>query len=216
MGIKERKEREKAQRRETILKAAEKLYVKHGYDRLTMDKVAEEAELNKATIYLYFKNKNDLFHGLVNKGLLLLYEKVKRHVETANTGLEKIIAVAKAYREFYNEEPHYSLAINHKESKDGKTSKVNVKELPYYQKTDETGRKIFGVVIEAFSQGKRDGSMRKDVQPAVEAVHLWGYLTGLFMILQKKPEVIEDLLGVEKEAILKNLTAHIRHIYQSA
>ncbi len=214
MGIKERKEREKARRRETILKAAEKLYIKHGFDRLTMDKVAEEAELNKATIYLYFKNKSDLFHGLVNKGLLLLHNKIRRHVETANTGLEKIIAVAKAYQEFHNEEPHYSLAINHEESKDGKTSKIDVKELPYYKKTDETGIKIFAIIIEAFTQGKGDGSMRKDVHPPIAAVHLWGFMTGLFMILQKKSEVIRDLLGVERDAILKNITAHIRHAYQ--
>jgi len=214
MGIKERKEREKARRRETILKAAEKLYLKHGFDRLTMDKVAEEAELNKATIYLYFKNKNDLFHALVDKGLSLLHGKISRHVEAANTGLDKIIAVAKAYHEFHNEEPHYSLAINHEESKDGKTSKISVKELPYYKKTDETGMKIFAVITEAFAQGKEDGSMRKDVHPPVDAVHLWGYMTGLFMILQRKPEVIRDLLGVGKDTILKNITAHIRHTYQ--
>ena len=49
MGVAERKEREKEQRRKGILDAAEKVFFKHGVENATMDNVAEEAELSKAT-----------------------------------------------------------------------------------------------------------------------------------------------------------------------
>ena len=56
MGIAERKEREKLQRRNDIIDAAERLFFQHGFETPTMDDVAREAELSKGTLYLYFKS----------------------------------------------------------------------------------------------------------------------------------------------------------------
>lgn len=67
MGIKERREREKNERRESILRAAIKVYDKEGYHAITMEKIAEEAELSRATLYLYFKTKDEIFiHAIVS------------------------------------------------------------------------------------------------------------------------------------------------------
>ena len=51
-----RKEREKEQRRNEIVDAAEKLFFEKGYEGVSMDDVARDAELAKGTLYLYFKN----------------------------------------------------------------------------------------------------------------------------------------------------------------
>ena len=61
MGIKERREREKNERRESILRAAIQVYAKEGYHAITMDKIAAKAELGRATLYLYFKTKDEIF-----------------------------------------------------------------------------------------------------------------------------------------------------------
>ena len=61
MGITERKEREKLQRREDILNAAERVFFSKGHKNSTMDDVAEEAELSKGTLYLYFKSKEGFY-----------------------------------------------------------------------------------------------------------------------------------------------------------
>ena len=58
MGINERKERERNNRRRLILEAAEHVYLKEGYHSTTMEKIAEMAELSRAAIYLHFKTKN--------------------------------------------------------------------------------------------------------------------------------------------------------------
>ena len=66
MGIKERREREKNERRESILKAAIRVYDREGYHAITMEKIAEAAELSRATLYLYFKTKDEIFvHAIV-------------------------------------------------------------------------------------------------------------------------------------------------------
>jgi len=54
MGISERRMREKEQRKKEILDKAERLFFSRGYDDVSMDEIANEVELNKATLYLYF------------------------------------------------------------------------------------------------------------------------------------------------------------------
>ena len=67
MGIKERRKREKNERRESILRAAIEVYDKEGYHAITMEKIAETAELSRATLYLYFKTKDEIFiHAIVS------------------------------------------------------------------------------------------------------------------------------------------------------
>ena len=69
MGIAERKEREKQQRKEEIIQAAESVFYSLGLDQATMDDIAAKAELSKGTLYLYFRSKEDLFFEVEKKRL---------------------------------------------------------------------------------------------------------------------------------------------------
>ncbi len=64
MGIQERKQREKERRRQQIMVAAKRVFVKKGYGRATMESIAKEAELSAGTLYLYFRNKSELWATL--------------------------------------------------------------------------------------------------------------------------------------------------------
>lgn len=68
MGIVERKEREKKLRREQILESARKLFQERGFLNVTISDIAEASELSIGTLYLYFKNKDDLYAGLASLG----------------------------------------------------------------------------------------------------------------------------------------------------
>jgi AcrR family transcriptional regulator len=81
MGIAERKEREKQQRREEIIRAAEQVFFSKGFDRSTMDDVAEKAELSKGTLYLYFASKEDLHMAVARKSIHLLREHTQKAIE---------------------------------------------------------------------------------------------------------------------------------------
>jgi AcrR family transcriptional regulator len=56
----EREERRRGEFRRSILGAAEKVIVAKGYSAMTMDDVAREAQLSKATLYHYFRSKGEL------------------------------------------------------------------------------------------------------------------------------------------------------------
>jgi AcrR family transcriptional regulator len=84
MGIQERKQREKERRKQQIMVAAKRVFVKNGYDRTTMESIAKEAELSAGTLYLYFKSKSELWATLsvrVLQYLLMRLDHLLNHQE---------------------------------------------------------------------------------------------------------------------------------------
>jgi AcrR family transcriptional regulator len=68
MAISQRREREKAAFRELVLDAARKIILKEGFQGLTMRKIAEAIEYAPGTIYLYFKNRDEVAAELTQRG----------------------------------------------------------------------------------------------------------------------------------------------------
>ena len=73
-------------RRSGILKAARKVFARHGYDGATMDDVAEACSIAKGTLYLYFKSKRQIYLGVLKQDLHSLREETGRAIEAAETG----------------------------------------------------------------------------------------------------------------------------------
>ncbi|MDY6852358.1 MAG: TetR/AcrR family transcriptional regulator [Thermodesulfobacteriota bacterium] len=78
MGIKERREREKAARRKQIQDAARQVFMNKGFYSATMEDIANKLELSPTTIYKYFKNKEELFASLMIYPLKYLLEHTKK------------------------------------------------------------------------------------------------------------------------------------------
>lgn len=57
--------KEKDDKPEQILLAALTVFAQYGYKQTTMDRIAEETELSRSALYLYFKSKKDIFRQLV-------------------------------------------------------------------------------------------------------------------------------------------------------
>jgi len=60
LGITERRKREKDLRRELAMDAAMAIYNEEGYHAITMEKIAKRCEISRASLYLYFKNKDEI------------------------------------------------------------------------------------------------------------------------------------------------------------
>lgn len=94
MGITERKSREKELRRQQIMAAAKKLFASKGFSRATIEEIAKEAELSPGTLYLYFKNKDELFAALSIKILRYLITRLEKlHGEINLTPGERLSAL---------------------------------------------------------------------------------------------------------------------------
>lgn len=74
MGLEQRRAHERDEFRNKILAGAEYLFIKYGYENVSMRKIAREIEYSPGTIYLYFKNKSDLLYQLLDKYHIRLLE----------------------------------------------------------------------------------------------------------------------------------------------
>jgi AcrR family transcriptional regulator len=72
MGTKERQERERTKVRQAILDAARDLFVKQGFEHVSIRKIAERIEYSPAAIYSYFPSKDEIFFALSEEGFNLL------------------------------------------------------------------------------------------------------------------------------------------------
>jgi len=86
-----------------ILQASEKIFAEKGFYPTTMAEVAKEAGLAKGTIYLYFRNKRDLFFSVLGKKLDLLLEKIKKGIEKGRTASDKIKLAIEIHLKFLEE-----------------------------------------------------------------------------------------------------------------
>ncbi len=78
MGISERRERERRQRRRLILQAATAVFAESGLAGASMDAIARRAELGKATIYYYFSTKEQLYSQVVEAGTEAFFSSLSR------------------------------------------------------------------------------------------------------------------------------------------
>jgi len=62
------------QRGQHILDIAARLILRYGYDKTTMQDIALEAAVSKSTLYLYWKNKEELFQALITRETLHLFD----------------------------------------------------------------------------------------------------------------------------------------------
>ncbi|MDD5474530.1 MAG: TetR/AcrR family transcriptional regulator [Candidatus Methanoperedens sp.] len=106
MGIKERKELEKSEMRGLILKTAMNLFLDKGFENITIRNIAEKIEYSPATIYLYFKNKDEILHTLRREGFEKLYEHQKTSLKLDDP-LKRLHKHGEAYIQFALENPEY-------------------------------------------------------------------------------------------------------------
>lgn len=74
MGITERKVKQKAELKQQILDASMKLFVEQGYEHVTIRKIAEIIQYSPTTVYLYFKDKNEILYNLHQLGFQKMAE----------------------------------------------------------------------------------------------------------------------------------------------
>jgi AcrR family transcriptional regulator len=101
MGISERREREKNERRRAILDCARELILKQGVERVSMEDIARKAELSKATVYLYFSGKEILFNEICEEAARVFLEHLQPFMENSVTGIAALRCFWRGYVELF-------------------------------------------------------------------------------------------------------------------
>jgi AcrR family transcriptional regulator len=108
LGLKERQERDREAVSRSILDAARELFVTHGYQEVSIRKIAEKIEYSPAAIYSYFPSKDDIFFALAEEGFRLLFSYgASPRPAVAGDPMDAIRAMFWRYFEFSKEHPEY-------------------------------------------------------------------------------------------------------------
>jgi len=99
MGISDRKEREKQEMRRLIMDAAMEMFVKEGFEKTSIRNIADKIEYSPATLYLYYKDKDELLWALQAEAFAKLNE-IFREAITAQDPLKQLEQLAKTYLHF--------------------------------------------------------------------------------------------------------------------
>lgn len=195
MGLKERREREKEERRNQILDAARDLLFKKGLNATSINQIAKRAELGVGTIYFYYRSKEELFAVLQQEGIELLQSGITEASGKADSPDEKLREVALAYLRFSEENKDYFDILNYFLASPEEVFTTELKD-----QVDQRADKILLRVEEIIEQGMNAGVF-KPVNARHYAIMLWGTLHGLIQFKKMKNTLLR---GEDHERVFRD------------
>jgi AcrR family transcriptional regulator len=99
MTIATRKQKEKEDKKTLILDAARRIFLEKGYAQTSIRNIAEQIDHSPGTIYLYFKDKDDIFHTLHEEGFSRMLQKMQP-LQFVSDPFERLKALGRVYLDF--------------------------------------------------------------------------------------------------------------------
>jgi TetR/AcrR family fatty acid metabolism transcriptional regulator len=138
-----------------ILEAAIKIFARQGYFNSTISQIAREAGVADGTIYLYFKNKDDILDNFFSYKTGQVFSGFKQEVDRADNALDKLKNLI--YRQLTEFEMNRDMAIVYQ-------METRLKRHLSDRKIKEMSKMYFDLVAEIVEQGQKEGVIRQNLQ----------------------------------------------------
>ncbi len=182
MGIQERKERERERRRQQILVAAKNVFSQKGINKSTMEDIARAAELSPGTLYLYFKNKDELYASLCLRILQYLLIRLKETQNKKKIDFKKRFELLKeAITDVYEFDPLMFVKLFHLQSDESFQHLTP----QLHSEINDLSEKSLGVIANFFKTGM-DSHVFIDNNPDTLAEIMWAFFSGIVLLEEKK------------------------------
>jgi AcrR family transcriptional regulator len=201
MGARERREREKKDLRQKILDEALRIITAEGFAAMSMRKLAERIEYSPASIYLHFRNREQIAQELSEIGFAKLLVYLSEAVEGRET-IPALQAACEAYVSFGLENPETYRLIFMGDS-------AYVKAAFAEQKLDNAGGKVYQLLMELAERLRREGFDGGGAEPTAVTDMIWSALHGIVSIkvwcdgFPTTPA--KDLVGLTAQTLLQGL-----------
>ena len=186
--------------RKCILEAAKELFGENGVLRTTVDEIARVADCSKATIYVYFKNKDDIYYHVVLEYMIALREELERCSAGAVDYEEAFFALCDALTRFERDYPMYFECIL------GNISVVpeEMEKLPVLKDIFDVGEEMNDIVCAFLDRAKRDGVVDEKVDSLQATLVMWSGICGWISLCGNKQTYLEKRLEMKQDMCLKN------------
>jgi len=201
MSLAERRQREKEARRRSILDTARALFVEKGFEATTMQEIADAAELSKAAIYLYFKDKAELLDEILFAAFNRFYSFLAERSSAVGSGLERFVVMGKAYGDYAREYPD---DLRLAQSVDILTVPL-VGHSPHPERFQAILSNFAEELAQSFEAGVRDGTLRPDLDCRKTAVLVVELVPAFLQRLARDEGSVKENTGFDSG----ELSAHL-------
>jgi len=174
------KEKDKG-KHDKIIEGAIKVFAKKGFYNAKVSEIAREANVADGTIYLYFKNKDDILISVFEEKVDMIIHRMEAELNKVDDPLDKIRTFVEHHIRLVKENKYLSevIQIELRQSNKFMRRYLPVKFLEYLD--------LIGKILE---DGKRRGVIRQDIIPAIAKRAIFGALDemSLYWVLTRKPK----------------------------
>ena len=210
MTDRDRKAWEQQQRSNRIIDKAQAVFFARGYEKTTLPAIADAAGYNKRTLYLYFKDKEELFLAVALRGLIQLRTALAGAIEhTGEPG--GLHSLARAFYEFSVEYPEFIDLIMTYESRHFVYHEPTTAARPrsFREQCQAVSGSIAELVTKAIEKEMEAGTIRKDLSPRPLMLLLWGQIFGVMKILRMRRRHFEEAFGISRERLFDHFVAMV-------
>ena len=194
-----RKKEPKSVHREKIASAASVLFMEKGITATSMDDIAKAAGYSKATLYVYFENKEEIVGILVLNSMKKLYNYIVSALEQQETTKERYNSICHGLVQYQEEFPFYFRLVLDKINIDFESCDY----LPEEKETYQIGEDINEKIREFLISGMEKGDLRNDLKILPAIFNFWGMLSGLIQFAANKKEYIKKTMKLSKTKFLE-------------
>jgi TetR/AcrR family transcriptional regulator, fatty acid metabolism regulator protein len=175
-------------KREAILRAAIKVFAGKGFFNSKVADIAGEAGVADGTVYLYFKNKDDILHSIFDRAMAEFIEEGKKELAPLEAPEDRLRRIAELHLEKLGADR--DLAIVFQVELRGSTK--------HMQEFSAAGfAEYLDIIRQTFAEGQSSGVFRNDMKPVVCAKILYGALDEMVTnwVLSKKKYPLAPMAG---------------------
>ncbi len=195
--IEKRKQAERQERIERILKAGRKLFLEKGYLGATVRDIARAAEMSTGVIYFYFEGKDDIYGRICEEAFHLLIKLLEEASASGKTTMERLDAIARAYLKFYTDFPDYFDILTFR---DMGFKKVGLPD-ELLEKLDKLSAQSLSILDEVVGKGIGEGIIVHRGESWEMTFALWAVIEGLISIHKRG---YMDAFGMNLEELLNH------------
>ena len=194
-----RKKEPRSVHRENIVSAASSLFMEKGIAAVSMDDIAKAARYSKATLYVYFKNKEEIVGILVLNSMKKLYDYISSALIQHETTKARYDFICRGLVQYQEEFPFYFKMVLDKINIDFESKEYLPEERETYQIGEEINEKIKNFLLSGMEKGDLRGDL--EIMPAI--FNFWGMLSGIIQLATNKEEYIKKSMGLSKNEFLE-------------
>jgi AcrR family transcriptional regulator len=173
-----KKKKEKENRRNVILKAARRLFFERGFKSVTVDNIAERAEVSKGSIYLCFESKEEIYAQILIADNLALCERIRNFAAIEASATQLLLEFARIYVTFFLNDNELFRILMTFMMQTGQMHLTPEQNVELIRSTNENIKVISEIIQKGIDSG--EFAPVKDMRKTQNAI--WGMLNGIISL----------------------------------